>query len=85
MGTTAKYASCRLAADSKAVKAGVAPDYSKCSLDKFAAAEAKAGAGVCPSEGDQADLQGVLDQCTSRTGKLLHAPRLKANNRPTAA
>lgn len=79
LGTTAKYASCRLAADSKAVKAGVAPDYSKCSLDKFAAAEAKAGAGVCPSEGDQADLQGVLDQCTSRTGKLLHGERFVDN------
>lgn len=79
LSTAAKYASCRLAADSKAVKAGVGADYSKCSLDRFAAAEAKAGAGVCPTEGDQANLQGVMDQCTSQVAKLLHGERFSDN------
>lgn len=57
--TTGKYASCRLSAESKAVKKGVPADYSKCE-SKFSTSwgksETKAGMGVCPSESDEADI-----------------------------
>lgn len=63
LGTTAKYASCRLSAESKAAKAGTPADYSKCSLDKFTAAETK-GEGMCPSNDDQSSVGNFLDACT---------------------
>lgn len=56
---SAKYASCRLKAESKAVRLGLTPDFSKCELkfpSKFNLIEANAGLGVCPSEGDGASI-----------------------------
>jgi hypothetical protein len=45
---------------------GKAPDYAKCEdafLAAFASAEAKAGAGVCPTEGDAAAVEALIDGC----------------------
>jgi hypothetical protein len=59
--TAAKYAACRLGADSKAVKKDTVPDYSKCTAkfsDKWQKSEGKAGPGVCPSE-DNEDAVGT--------------------------
>lgn len=54
-----KYASCRLKADSVAVKKGLPANYSKCDT-KFAGKwdklESKC-AGACPSNGDKASMQ----------------------------
>lgn len=71
LGVTAKYAQCRWKADAKAVGTGGAADYSKCSVDKFADAESKAGPGVCPTEGDQATVKNYLDDCTARASLWL--------------
>ncbi len=70
LGTTAKYAQCRLKADAKAVKKGEPVDYSKCNLDKFASAETKAE-GACPTNTDQTTVQDYLDDCTSRSALWL--------------
>ncbi len=54
-----KYAFCRLGAESKAVKKNVAPDFTKCDSkfsDKWTKIETKAGAGICPSEGDAGSI-----------------------------
>jgi hypothetical protein len=54
-----KYASCWLSAESKAVKTGTAADIGKCDsklASKWSAIETK-GAGMCPSQGDQAGVQ----------------------------
>lgn len=56
---SAKYASCRLKAESKAVLVGGTPDFSKCMSKfpaKFNSIETAAGIGVCPSEGDGASI-----------------------------
>lgn len=71
LGASGKYAQCRLKVDSKAVKKGVPADYTKCNLDKFASAEAKAGTGVCPSEGDQASIEDFLEACTTSVAVAL--------------
>jgi hypothetical protein len=63
--TAGKYGACRLKADSKAAKTGDAPDYSKCDQSfglKWDKAEATAGTGVCPSEGDESALQAFIIQ-----------------------
>jgi hypothetical protein len=69
-----KYSACRLNADSKAVKKGATADYAKCESkfsDKWDKTEAKAGPGVCPSEGDKTDVQNFLDASgDSVTGAL---------------
>jgi hypothetical protein len=63
--TAAKYNACRIKAEAKAVTAGGLPDYTKCETKfslKWQATEMKAGAGVCPSEGDESDIdQRVTD------------------------
>jgi len=59
----AKYASCRLKADSKALLKGTAVDYTKCDdkfSTKFPGLETKAGVGVCPTEGDVDSEQAAL-------------------------
>jgi hypothetical protein len=64
VATAGKYGACRLKAESKAIKKGVAPDHGKCDAkyaDKFAKAEAAAG-GACPTSGDLAALQGLITQ-----------------------
>lgn len=57
---TGKYALCRMKAEARAVKTGQTADYAKCNskiVDKFTKAEAKAGPGICPTEGDASDIQ----------------------------
>lgn len=52
-----------LKADTKAVTTGQPPDYSKCGpkLEKqFAGAEKKAGAGVCPTQGDSSATEAMI-------------------------
>lgn len=54
-----KYGACRLNAEAKAVKKGDFADYSKCAAkfsDSWQSTEAKAGLGVCPSEGDESTI-----------------------------
>jgi hypothetical protein len=71
LGTSAKYAQCRLKADAKAAKTATIADYSKCSLEKFMKAEDSAGVGVCPTEGDQTTVSDYLEDCTSRAAMWL--------------
>jgi len=64
-----KYAFCRMKAESKAVKKGQAPDYTKCDTklgDKFAKADLKWG-GECPTTGDAG---GIQTQVTGDTDDL---------------
>ncbi len=52
-----KYIACRLKADRAATHKAEQPDYAKCEArfaNSWAKAELKAGAGICPSEGDAA-------------------------------
>ena len=52
----AKYASCRLKAEAKAVQTATTPNYTQCEAKftpKFNGLETKAGPGICPSEGDE--------------------------------
>ncbi|HSP95621.1 MAG TPA: DUF1566 domain-containing protein [Candidatus Dormibacteraeota bacterium] len=62
-----KYNLCRLKAEAKAIKNGDPLDFVKCD-DKYSLkwqlAENQAGIGVCPSEGDEAAIQGFITQHT---------------------
>jgi hypothetical protein len=69
-----KYAACRLKADAKATKTGGNPDYSKCAtkfLKAFDRAEAKAGSGVCPGEGNAPAVGSCLDRITTECSTLV--------------
>ena len=71
---SAKYSSCRLKAESKAVKKSETPDYTKCETkfaDKWGKTELKAGPGVCPTEGDVLVLNGLLTDCADSAAFLL--------------
>jgi len=60
-----KYGFCRLKAESKGVKKGEAPDFTKCDEKysfKWQKAETNAGSGVCPSEGDEVAIQAFITQ-----------------------
>jgi hypothetical protein len=70
LSTSAKYAQCRLQAESKAVKKATTADYSKCNLDKFTKAE-DAGGMDCPTTTDQATVSDYLDDCTTRAAMWL--------------
>jgi hypothetical protein len=70
---TGKYAYCRMRADSKAVKNGTSPDYTKCEdkiVDKLGSAETKYGV-ECPTSGDVADIQSQVTGDTDDLGVLL--------------
>lgn len=59
-----KYNFCRLKAEAKAIKTGDPVDYTTCDVkfsEKWDDTETKAGAGVCPTEGDLADIQDAVD------------------------
>jgi hypothetical protein len=59
-----KYGFCRFKAESKAVKTGGLPDYSKCDLKysgKWGSAESSAG-GQCPTNGDEVPIQAFITQ-----------------------
>ncbi len=66
-----KYAQCRLKAESKAVKKGLAPDYSKCESKlplKWGKIEAKP---PCLTTGDLASVQGDIDACVAAVSTAL--------------
>ncbi|HEY2774159.1 MAG TPA: DUF1566 domain-containing protein [Candidatus Binatia bacterium] len=67
---TAKYGSCRLNAESQALKTGDPVNYSKCDLSKFTDAETKA-AGACPTNGDESPIQTYMDDCAGRVATSL--------------
>lgn len=81
-----KYEDCRLKAESKAVKKGTSPDYSKCVLkfsDKWQKSETKAGPGLCPSEGDEGSLEDFITRhagaiADALSGQLLLDPYFPA-------
>jgi hypothetical protein len=60
-----KYGFCRLKAESKAVKTGGSPDFSKCDMtfaDKFGKADTD-GMGQCPSSTGQENIEAFITQC----------------------
>jgi hypothetical protein len=72
--TAGKYGACRLSAESKAVKKGEGPDYSKCTekfSDQWQKAEEKAGPGVCPSEGDESSMDTRITDHANEVAALL--------------
>ena len=65
LNAAGKYGLCRLKAEAKAVQTGNPADYSTCVAKyalKWSLAESRAGAGICPSEGDQAALQSFITE-----------------------
>ncbi|MBC8292718.1 MAG: hypothetical protein H8E45_06075, partial [Proteobacteria bacterium] len=72
-----KYTGCVLAADSKAAKKSLSPDYSKCESKftmKWNKVELKAG-GLCPSSGDEALVKTEADTFAAGIRSLLE-PRV---------
>jgi hypothetical protein len=71
---SAKYSSCRLKADSKGLKKGIAPDYTKCEskfAEKWAKIEGKAGLGTCPTEDDQLSMDARITTDAAEIATLL--------------
>ena len=71
---SAKYSSCRLKAEAKAVLAGGAPDFGKCTAkfpSKFNAIETEAGMDVCLSEGDGDSIDGWITRDANDIATLL--------------
>ena len=65
--TAAKYSACRLKAESKALKKGTDPDYTKCEqklADVWAKIEAKGG-DTCPTTDDVEEVRTLLTTCTA--------------------
>ncbi len=70
------YSACRSKAESKAIKKGEAPNYSKCDSkysDKWQKAESKAG-GACPTNGDEAAIQAQVQQFVDDLVAALEPP-----------
>jgi hypothetical protein len=70
-----KYAFCRQKAEAKAIKTGDPVDYSTCDekySDKWTQAEATAGMGVCPTEGDETAMQSFITQHTDDVAAALN-------------
>jgi hypothetical protein len=70
----AKYAACRLKVEAKAVSTATTPDFSTCAAKftpKFTGLETKAGAGICPSEGDEPDINARIVDDTTDLAVLL--------------
>jgi hypothetical protein len=68
-----KYGFCRLRAETKAIKTGRPPDYSKCD-EKFAfkwPTIESAGSGMCPSNGEQTALASFIIQHTDDVSAAL--------------
>lgn len=79
---SAKYASCRLKAESKGVQTANFPDFSKCDAKftaKFPALETKAGPGVCPTETDVADIQATVTADSNLLAAKLSGARFVDN------
>ena len=88
---SAKHASCRLKAESKAVLTATLPDFSKCVAkfpSKFNDIETNAGPGICPSEGDGSSINGWITRDSNDISTLLAGgtiSRLPASGHPPAA
>lgn len=70
-------ANCRLQADAKGRLKGEDPDHSKCDeklATKFSKTEQRFGAGVCPTEGDQAAISAELGSTTQEIAEQLAPP-----------
>jgi len=79
---SAKYASCRLKAESKAILVGGAPNFSKCIAKfpaKFNSIETDAGPGICPSEGDGASIDARITSNADVIALLLSGTRYVDN------
>lgn len=77
-----KYGFCRMKAEAKSVEAGNPVDYTKCESKfgrKWLSSEAKAGIGVCPTEGDLVDIQGAMDDGVGPIAPKLTGIRFVAN------
>lgn len=71
---SSKYSACRLKAESKSVLKGTAPIFFKCEskfTDRFNRAEARAGVGICPSEGDEVEINARITAFTADIATLL--------------
>ena len=71
---SSKYSACRLKADAKAVRKDIAADYAKCEVkfaDMWTHVENRAGAGNCPSEGDQASMDSRITTDVAEVATLL--------------
>lgn len=71
---TAKYASCRFKAETKALAKSLTPDFSRCEDQfntKFPREEEIAGPGVCPSEADLGDIRDRADDFELTIATLL--------------
>ena len=73
----AQNAACRLRKDAAAVVQGKDPDHAPCAASfakQFAKAEQSAGAGVCPSEDDRAEIEAVIAGATGEVAEQLAGP-----------
>lgn len=71
---SAKYASCRLRAEARALRSATTPDFSRCEArlsSKLGSIESNAGIGVCPSEGDAAGIDAQITRDVSELATLL--------------
>ena len=69
-----KYAFCRQKAEAKAIKTGDPVDYTKCNASygtKWGSAETS-GAGMCPTMGDQTEMQTCITAHTNRVAAALN-------------
>ena len=69
-----KYASCLMKAYATGVAKNVTPDVSKCEekfTGKYTGLETKAGPGVCPTEGDEADINALVSDDANTLAVLL--------------
>jgi Protein of unknown function (DUF1566) len=83
-----KYQACLLGAAAKAVKAGGPADTSTCDqtfAKKWLAAEVKAGAGVCQTEGDESPLGGFITTDSAAVADELAGGSLSAGAMPVCA
>jgi len=81
-----KYGACRLQTVSKALQAGVSPNFASCDgklPSKWQSAEAKAGAGICPSEADQLSVQDFLTWCSEVVDEALRGGHLPGCTGPS--
>jgi hypothetical protein len=73
-----KYSYCRLKAEATALQRGTTPDFTRCDLkfaDKFNGLETRAGAGVCPTEGDATTIQQQVTNDSSDLRIMLEGGR----------
>jgi hypothetical protein len=73
----AQNAACRLRKDAAAALQAKDPDYAMCQegfARQYAKAEEAAGPGVCPTEGDRAEIEAVLSDATREAAEQIGGP-----------